>query len=201
MHYIEFLAAELDLLPQLLNHRIHFLHLILSQSTCRLDLVDFQRDIVDLDFYVSRRSLPLDDLSEVVVASLDFFKVMAELLNWQFHIGFVLFFNAVDLKGLFRVLLLQILHEKCDIVFQVLVLIQHLPVNRVVNFQLFGEVDERFEALQLLLEGEDIVDDFYFLVLEFMNLRHILIFKVLIKSFFFLVEGLNHLLSSDKRVL
>jgi len=147
MHYIEFLAAELDLLPQLLNHRIHFLHLILSQSTCRLDLVDFQRDIVDLDFYVSHRSLPLDDLSEVVVASLDFFKVMAELLNWQFHIGFVLFFNAVDLKGLFRVLLLQILHEKCDIVFQVLVLIQHLPVNRVVNFQLFGEVDERFEAL------------------------------------------------------
>ncbi len=81
------------------------------------------------------------------MASFDFFKVMSELLNWQLHIGFVLFFNAVDLKGLFRVLLLQILHEKGYIVFQVLVLIQHLPVNRVVNFQLFGEVDERFEAL------------------------------------------------------
>ena len=51
------------------------------------------------------------------------------------------------------------------------------------------------------MEVRNIVDDFIFLSLEFMNLGHILIFKVLIKSLFFLIEGLNHLLSSNKRVL
>ena len=83
--------------------------------------------------------------------------------------------------------LLQVLDEESDIVFQVLVLVQHLSVNRVMHFELFREVDERFEGLEFLLEIENVMDDFVFLVLKLMNLGHILIFKVLIKSFFFLV--------------
>ena len=70
-----------------------------------------------------------------------------------------------------------------------------------MHFKLFREVDERFKVLQFLLEVENIVHDFIFLPLEFMYFRHILIFKVLIKSLFFFVEALNNLFSSDERIL
>ena len=109
MHYIKLLSPEFDLLPQLFNHRINFLQLILPQCTRSLDLIDLKCDVVDLCLDIG--FLFLDELSQVVVASLYFFKVMAQFLHGQLHIWFVLFFNAVDLEGFFRVFLLQILHK------------------------------------------------------------------------------------------
>jgi hypothetical protein len=106
MHYIKLLVAKLYLFLQLLNNRIDFLELLFSQCTHSFDLIDLQSDTIDLCFYVSCGFLLFNDLNEIIVAPFYFFKFIAQLLNRQFHIWFILFLDTVDLKGIFCMFLL-----------------------------------------------------------------------------------------------
>jgi hypothetical protein len=106
MHYIELLVAKLHLFLHLLNNRIDLLHLLLSECTHSLYLIDLQSDTIDLCLYVSCGFLLFNDLNEIIMAPFNFFKFITQLLNRQFHIWLILFFDSMDLKGVFGMFLL-----------------------------------------------------------------------------------------------
>ena len=109
------------------------------------------------------------------MTSLDIFQLLLELIYGSFKLRFVGFLQLRwDLQGIFGQVLLELLDQEVDIIFQVRILICKLSLKGVMQLKFTTEEEERLEVWKLSLESLDLILDLVLLFFKSKNLRYIL---------------------------